>query len=522
MSPFCKHKATTVAERYDQAQIWARDSRLPPEAPRPKLTAAWPAENVQLLEEYREWLLSSATSRQTVDILYLPMAGHVLGLTLKPAAQLDLAVDLEKALAYIQAKRLSAEWTSMCRNALEKFRLFLRQRRGAAEEPCPPAMLKHYQEGLPAWLVRELERYQHVQEHHWRVRHREAQVRRFWSGHVRLWRWLVAHHPLADVENLKTLRRQALLDYVDQRLTEGYAVRTLNTDLRCFRAFLLFLQENDHAIPQALLRVPSLKPPDALPKFLTDEQVRLLRDDLEGRVAPAQHPTAQRDARLDRAAFYLLWQSGLRLGEVEDLRLEELDLAGRRLTVRQGKGMKDRTVYLTATAVTALRAYLAVRGQGPTSHVLLYRNQPVKKDLLRSRIKLAGERVGVPVHPHRLRHTCATQLLNAGCRVTSIQKFLGHQRLNSTMTYARVYDRTVAEEFYRAMAEIEKQLDVAAEPVNLVPIVSEGVRIQLLECVAQLAAADLEVAVRLQLVEQMRLVLTNGASAGQIGPPLAV
>jgi len=125
-----------------------------------------------------------------------------------------------------------------------------------------------------------------------------------------------------------------------------------------------------------------------------------------------------------------MWQAGLRVGEVEELRLEDLDFGERKLIVRHGKGNKDRPVYLTDKTLQALQGYLAVRGAGATSHVFLYRNQPVHKDLLRSRVKAAGERLGVDVHPHRLRHTCATQLLNAGCRVTSIQKLLGHRRLN--------------------------------------------------------------------------------------------
>lgn len=158
---------------------------------------------------------------------------------------------------------------------------------------------------------------------------------------------------------------------------------------------------------------------------------------------------------MDRATFYLLWQAGLRLGEVEQLHLEDLDLPRRRLSVQLGKGQKDRTVYPTSTAVSSLQAYLQVRGQGPTSHVFFYRNQPLKKDLIRARLRAAGARVGVKVHPHRLRHTCATQLLNAGCRVTSIQRFLGHEQLESTMIYARVHDHTVAEDYYRAMQEIE-------------------------------------------------------------------
>ncbi|HHH83114.1 MAG TPA: site-specific integrase [Chloroflexi bacterium] len=82
-------------------------------------------------------------------------------------------------------------------------------------------------------------------------------------------------------------------------------------------------------------------------------------------------------------------------------------------------------------------------------------------------IKAAGNRVGVKVSPHRLRHTAATQLLNAGCRVTSIQALLGHKSLNTTMTYARVYGRTVADDYYLAMEQVERRLDVTEDSTDM-------------------------------------------------------
>jgi hypothetical protein len=72
----------------------------------------------------------------------------------------------------------------------------------------------------------------------------------------------------------------------------------------------------------------------------------------------------------------------------------------------------------------------------------------------------------VKVTPHQLRHTYATQLLNAGCRVTTIQALLGHRRLNSTMTYARVHDRTVMADYFKAMAQVEQRLDLDGPTVK--------------------------------------------------------
>jgi len=275
---------------------------------------------------------------------------------------------------------------------------------------------------------------------------------------------------------------------------------------------MVFLQEQDYTVPQALLRNHSLKQPDRLPKHLTDEQVRILRDEFEAQVEQAETFSQKREALLIRAAFYLLWQSGLRKGEVEELRLEDLDLAGRRLSVRNGKGMKDRTVFLTGASVSALVAYLAVRGIGPTDHVFLYRNQPIGKGLIHGRLKTTGERTGVKVYAHRLRHTCATQLLNAGCPVTSIQKFLGHKKLNSTMIYARAYDQTVEADYFAAMGRIEQRLQISPQPESVEPLITMEEKTQILLLVEGLANPEADLEQRLRLLEQIRGLLLGSLS----------
>jgi Phage integrase family len=132
-------------------------------------------------------------------------------------------------------------------------------------------------------------------------------------------------------------------------------------------------------------------------------------------------------------------------------------------------------------------------------------------------------------------YSCATRLLNAGCRVTSIQRLLGHRRLNSTMIYARVHDRTVAEDYYAAMAQIEKSLDLTAGEAPAAgtggadAATSAGERVQLLELLNRLAEPQLNPEVRVNLVEQIRHVLAHerpermenpaGGNKQQRGPP---
>ena len=497
-------KPTTPAEMYDRALLYAHDSRLPADCPRPHPTADWPSENIALLEEYVEWLSSGGFSPAVIRTIYLPMAGHVLGLALKPHPQLDLETDLQPGLDFLKAKQLCAGWMDVCRCSILRFRRFLMHRRGLVESKITRYEPEPHTQGLPDWVVSELTRYQHIQQRNWREARLDLRIRSFWSYHLRMWRYLCEQcgvHELADV------KRKHLLDFIDWRLNAKYSISGINADIRYFHSFLRFLQEQGYAVPLALLRLQGLKEPDSLPKFLTDAQVRLLRDDLESHVCLAQGFRQKRDALLDRAAFYLLWQSGLRLGEVEELRMEDLDLEQRRFTVRQSKGLKDRTVFMTDTTVLGLQEYLAVRGPGPTDHVFLYRNQALCKDLVRGRLKAVGERVGVKIYPHRLRHTAATQLVNAGCRITSIQKFLGHKELSTTMIYARVHDQTVADDYYTAMSQVEKRLELIGAPASTQEPIAENERAQLLEFTTQLAAPELSTEIRLELVAHIREVL---------------
>jgi hypothetical protein len=127
----------------------------------------------------------------------------------------------------------------------------------------------------------------------------------------------------------------------------------------------------------------------------------------------------------------------------------------------------------------------------------------LKKDIIRSQLKYAGERVGVKVYPHRLRHTCATQLLNAGCRVTSIQRFLGHKELSSTMVYARAHDQTVADDYFAAMQRVEQRLQIVpAEQKDI-----EVVKVQIVQLIQRLEILELSYEERLEIARQLRQVL---------------
>lgn len=558
MSPMSRPHS--LAEQYDQTLHYTHDQHLPADFPRPQPTAFWPVENIALYERYRDWLLSGGTSELSAKIIYLPVAGHVLALNLKPYRELDLDQDLQRALEYVIAKQSGPDWVEASRNGLNKFRRFLRLERGLGEESkITPFDVAAHTQGLPLWVVTELERYQRILQKNWRMARIDLNLRGFWSKHGLIWRFLCREH---HIQHLADLKRQHILDFIDWRLKENCSASTVNNEAHLLRGFLLFLQDEGYTVPQSLLRIPGLKPPDSLPKYLTDEQVKKLREEIERNVREAQLASQRRLALLTRAAFYLFWQGGLRIGEVEELRLEDLDIStsastssaqrlnaglpGQRLTVRNGKGLKDRAIYLTETTVGVLQEYLAVRGEGTGDHVFLYRNAPLKKDLLRAQLNYAGERVGVKVYPHRLRHTCATQLLNAGCRITSIQAFLGHKKLNTTMIYAHAYDQTVAEDYFAAMQRVEQRLDIIPAPkeelkpachlprelrgvrglsrenevVNEQPAeIEPGQSGQVLVWIERLALPELCQKERLEIAEHLKQALSLNY-ASQLSPPM--
>ena len=425
--------STSAAERYDRALHKGLQLKPPsPDAVVPQPTCAWPEENVALLERYRAWLVGLGAAEAVINYHRIPIAGHVLGLNLKPHCQLNLKEDLDKAMCFVRAKQTGEKHQCNCQHSLNWFRRFLKVERGlVVMDKVSFGDEERYKVGLPKWLVVQLTKFLHIRQANWRPSRLAQATYQFWYKSTRIWRWLFAQ---TNIQEPKEITRDHLFTYIDEQLVAGYKVSTINHDLHTFQGTLRFLQQQGMAVPHALLTLSGLKKPHSLPRFLTDTQVTALRDDLRKRVEQAKTAAAKRNAQLDLAAFYLLWQSGIRVSELEDLCLSDIDLTAGIAHIRAAKGLKDRTVYLTERVVEAIEQYLAVRGPALSDHLFIYRHKPLSKDYVRSRLKAAGKRLGFKVTPHMLRHTFGTQLVNAGANITTIQALLGHSRLNTTMT----------------------------------------------------------------------------------------
>lgn len=129
---------------------------------------------------------------------------------------------------------------------------------------------------------------------------------------------------------------------------------------------------------------------------------------------------------------------------------------------------------------------------------------PLAKDLIGARLKAVGDRVDAKAQTHRHRHTAATQLLNTGCRITSIQKFLGHKDLSTTIIYARVHEKTVADDYFAAMERVKRRLELLEQPNT-----SSDDHAEIHNLLYQLRQPDLAFEPRIIIIEIMdQLLLT--------------
>ena len=147
-----------------------------------------------------------------------------------------------------------------------------------------------------------------------------------------------------------------------------------------------------------------------------------------------------------------LVSSGCRLSEVSGIRMEDVNWRDRSVVVH-GKGNKDRKVYFSVRAKLMLEEYIARRKGGDALFVSVKTPYPAMQPRAIQRVLgLIGDRVGLHVHPHLLRHTFATLALAGGMDITVIQRLLGHEDTKTTLIYAELSQRTIQYEYERIIA----------------------------------------------------------------------
>jgi site-specific recombinase XerD len=242
------------------------------------------------------------------------------------------------------------------------------------------------------------------------------------------------------------IRRSDLEAFVESEQDRGCKLSTVRTSLGRIYAFLSFLVEEEMIPANILVRKVKLRVPERLPRAMDPEDVRCLLSVID-------------DIR-DRAMVLVLLRTGMRIGELLTTRLTELNIREKIITIFEGrKNRRGRVVYLSDDALAAVKAWL--KQHDPQRQYLFYaRGRPTMSyTTARMTFERYLEKAGL-AHKgyslHCLRHTFASELLNAGMRLECLQQLLGHDSIEVTRRYARLTDKTREEEYFRAMARIER------------------------------------------------------------------
>ena len=291
----------------------------------------------------------------------------------------------------------------------------------------------------------ELPAKEHVERymrHKWRLNHKPKTLASSFTS-VMLF---LGFYGKSGKRGIEEIERGDLEAFVEHEQDRGIRISTVRTRLACIIAFLHFLMEQEVIPGSVLKRGIKLKLPDTLPRAMNPADVRKLLCVID-------------DPR-DRALILLLLRTGIRIGEALGLTLNDLDIGERKVHLFEGeKNSMGRVVYLSDDALFAMKLWLRRRDKNKEFLFYGQSNGHLCYSTGRGRfvnyLKKAGlEQKGYTVHC--LRHTFASELLNAGMRLECLQPLLGHQDIEVTRRYARLTDKTREQEYFRAMAIIEK------------------------------------------------------------------
>jgi integrase/recombinase XerD len=246
--------------------------------------------------------------------------------------------------------------------------------------------------------------------------------------------------------HIEEITREDLEAFVEHEQDRALSMVSVKTRLSAIYAFLHFWHDQGVVSSELLVRKIRLRLPEPLPRAIDPDDVNRL--------------LAILDEVRDRAMILVLLRTGMRIGELLNTQVRDLNLSERKIAIYEAeKNGVGRVVYISKDALCALKAWL--RRRDP-NNVLLFYGQG------RSSLTYNGARLmflkylkkAVLSHKgytlHCLRHTFASEMLNAGMRLECLQPLLGHSNIEVTRRYAKLTDRTREEEYFRAMEIIEK------------------------------------------------------------------
>jgi integrase/recombinase XerD len=247
---------------------------------------------------------------------------------------------------------------------------------------------------------------------------------------------------------LEEITRRDMEAFIEHEQDRGNKITTIRTKLVSVQAFLRYLVEEGIVSMDIFGRRIRLQLPERLPRAMDPDDLQKLLSVLEG--------------SRDRAMIMVLLRTGMRIGELLNTRVTDVHIKERRIEIYESeKNRLGRVVYLSDDAVIALRKWLKERN--PREEYLVYTRMSTDtmsystaRTIFQRYIVKAGL-ADKGYSLHTLRHTFATEFLNAGMRLECLQALLGHRSIEETRRYARLTDKTREEEYFRAMSSIERR-----------------------------------------------------------------
>ena len=243
------------------------------------------------------------------------------------------------------------------------------------------------------------------------------------------------HHPIRKITT--EMMRGYLVDY--QKIN-NCGKTTVDNIRRNISSFFSWLEEEDYILKSPMRRIHKIKTTKVVKNIISDEEIEKLRDNCK--------------SIRDTAMIDLLYSTGIRVGELVNLNIEDVNFSERECVVF-GKGDKERKVYFDAKSKIHLKQYIESRtDNNPALFVTL--NAPydrLKISGVEIRIRELGRMLNLEkVHPHKFRRTMATRAIDKGMPIEQVQKILGHSQIDTTMQYAIVNQNNVKASHRRYIA----------------------------------------------------------------------
>jgi integrase/recombinase XerD len=308
---------------------------------------------------------------------------------------------------------------------------------GIADTPIDRILRKITTMELPA-----KEHIESYMRHKWRMNHKRSTLK---SSFHTVSSFLIFYAGLGK-RQLIDIVSDDLEAFIEHEQDRGLKVTTARTRLKQLRAFMRFLIDQEIISEHVLKRKIKLKVPDSLPRAIAPGDVRKLLGVIE--------------KTRDRALILVLLRTGMRIGELLGLKMIDLDVREKKIHIYEGeKNCLGRVVYLSDDALMALKLWISKRK--PEKEYLFYGLgtkqlcYTMARNIFTQSLRETGLQ-GKGYTLHSLRHTFASELLNAGMRLECLQLLLGHRDIEMTRRYARLTDRSREEEYFRAMVIIEQ------------------------------------------------------------------